>query len=766
MKAKAAYISSAALLFFMAFYVYLKTLCPTLYFGDSGELISVMHTLGLPHPTGFPFYIILGKIFSFIPAANIGFRVNLLSALFGALTPCIIFFSLIILSKNENNLLLKILPAFVTSLIFIFTYTNWSQAVSARLYTLNGFFCSMSLFLFLYYLEVIDDVRVLFLLAFVTGTGFGLHFSFILQSFVLWLYLGIKKFQNIKNCAGWLVFFFLIGISCYLYIIIRGTGDLVLQWQRFSSIKDFFDYMTQKGYKRKMFSRTAAAYIAYFGYLNTVIPREFGIPGLVVFIVGIIISAFKKFRYMLIFIVLFLINILLLAVYGEYADMKLAFRYFIPSYIAACFFIFMAFSFFRVLFKNTNVSLICISGLGLFALIPLVMANYYFNDRSDNYIAYYYPYDIIKSTGEKAYLFTNGDNQIYPLAYVRFVENSAKDLVIYDYSDTIFKDAMSLHKETGTDSIVDNMSYCLAKKYIPLFTTTLANSHTFFQVSSGLAYEVSEKQIPGNLRPWKLFPLKGIIYDKTYNEFEEREVVGNYLTGLARYYKDLNRPSLNTYLLQKAAESAYDCLPILTNVAVFYTQDKDFNSAKSLFEKALIISPDNEYVLFNLGSLHASIGDFKTAADYFNRVYSMDPENVAAKEYLVRALNMAKQLESQQGAADYANKNYAEGVTLMNQKDYLSAIEAFQRDITQNPNMARSYFNIGLCYSYLNQIKNAVPYYEKSLLIEPKNTSIINNLGICYGIMKQNEKAKWFFRHSLEINPDQPRVKELLEKVK
>src|SRR5271157_5090940 len=141
---RAAYLLSSAAIFLTGFYVYVKTLCPTVYFGDSGELIAMIHTLGFPHPTGFPLYILLGKLFSFTPLANIGFRINLLSAVFGALTPCFIFFCLLILAKYETELPLKILPALFASLIFIFAYTPWSQAVAARIYTLNGFFCCLS----------------------------------------------------------------------------------------------------------------------------------------------------------------------------------------------------------------------------------------------------------------------------------------------------------------------------------------------------------------------------------------------------------------------------------------------------------------------------------------------------------------------------------------------------------------------------------------------------------------------------------------------
>jgi len=325
---------------------------------------------------------------------------------------------------------------------------------------------------------------------------------------------------------------------------------------------------------------------------------------------------------------------------------------------------------------------------------------------------------------------------------------------------------MILRKETRSDNINDNVLACFGRKFGPVFLTTKAPTRDFFQASSGLAYKATEKELPDILYPWQLFSMKGIIWDKVYNEFEEREVVGNYLYDFGRYYKALGRQAVYTYLLEKAVEVAYDSLPIIGNVAVSYVEDKDFNAGKALFEKALLLSPDNEIILFNLAGLHASTGDFKTAADYYNRVVEIDPGNSQAKDYLIRAIQMVRQLQSQQAVTDYSDKNFSEGVALLKEKNYLHAIDSFERDITQNPKLARSYFNIGLCYSYLNQINKALPYYEKALLIEPKNTSTLNNLGICYGMLKQFKKAKEFFNESLEIDPNQPKVKDLRAQIK
>jgi hypothetical protein len=67
----------------LAFYV--RTLAPSLLYGDIAEFQTLSYTLGMTHPSGYPTQIIFGKLFTFLPFGDIAYRVNLMSAAFGAL---------------------------------------------------------------------------------------------------------------------------------------------------------------------------------------------------------------------------------------------------------------------------------------------------------------------------------------------------------------------------------------------------------------------------------------------------------------------------------------------------------------------------------------------------------------------------------------------------------------------------------------------------------------------------------------------------------
>src|SRR5687768_11410012 len=59
---------------------YVVTLSPTVVGGDSGELITVAHVLGVAHPPGFPLHTLLAKLFSLPPVGSVAARVNFFSA--------------------------------------------------------------------------------------------------------------------------------------------------------------------------------------------------------------------------------------------------------------------------------------------------------------------------------------------------------------------------------------------------------------------------------------------------------------------------------------------------------------------------------------------------------------------------------------------------------------------------------------------------------------------------------------------------------------
>ena len=67
--------------------LYWRTLAPTIYNLDSAEFTTAVATNGIIRATGYPLYLVVGKLWSWLPlGGDMGYRMNLFSAFLGALT--------------------------------------------------------------------------------------------------------------------------------------------------------------------------------------------------------------------------------------------------------------------------------------------------------------------------------------------------------------------------------------------------------------------------------------------------------------------------------------------------------------------------------------------------------------------------------------------------------------------------------------------------------------------------------------------------------
>ena len=126
--------AQASLLGAVLFSIYAAGACRTIYVGDSGDLVAAVATLGIPHPSGYPLYVLLGKLWiTLLPIGSVAFRMSLFSAFFGALA-CGLFYAM---ARRQG---LSAAAGLLGALCLAFAPSFWSEATVQRVYTLNGFF--------------------------------------------------------------------------------------------------------------------------------------------------------------------------------------------------------------------------------------------------------------------------------------------------------------------------------------------------------------------------------------------------------------------------------------------------------------------------------------------------------------------------------------------------------------------------------------------------------------------------------------------------
>ena len=120
---------AAVLVFVLALALYASSAAPGLLWGDAAELQGAARSLGIPHATGYPTYVLLGALFSRLGFADPYFAINFMSALCGALTLAVLVFAL-------GELEVSVAASVGAAVTFGLTFTPWHSALHAEVYAL------------------------------------------------------------------------------------------------------------------------------------------------------------------------------------------------------------------------------------------------------------------------------------------------------------------------------------------------------------------------------------------------------------------------------------------------------------------------------------------------------------------------------------------------------------------------------------------------------------------------------------------------------
>jgi len=365
-------------IFFFTFGIYLHTLLPSVGLGDSGELTTCAYLLSIAHAPGYPLYLLLSKIFTYLPFGEVAYRVNLVSAIFGALTCSLVFYIIFFITQHRPSSL-------ISTFCLGFSSSFWTLSTTAEVYTLNT--CLVSLLILIYLIWTHKkNITGLYLFFFIYGLSLGNHLT-ILLFLPIFLYFILTEQVTFLQLSKFTLLF-LIGLTIYFYIPIRSSEEIiVVNWSKVTTLNHLFNYLTGAHFKKLIFSSSFFEVIKHLGNYFLLLMSQFPAFAFGIGIIGLIKSFSLNRRFSLLIslmwglVVIFCINYDIVDIWSLY----------LPTYLFFSLFLGVGISFLiKITLLHRRIWVIMIMIVSLFLSYQL---NYSLFEYNFNKSKYFFPLD-------------------------------------------------------------------------------------------------------------------------------------------------------------------------------------------------------------------------------------------------------------------------------------------------------------------------------------------------------------------------------------
>jgi hypothetical protein len=222
---------AASLAGLLVFALYALTLSRTTAFWDTSEYIATGHILGVPHPPGNPLFVVLARAWSVLLeplGLSVAVRINLFSAFMSA-TAHALWFLLVhhILRYFSGDRTFRLVGASAAVLVSATAFTVWNQSnVNEKVYTVSLLAIALLSWLAFRWQENLGkgkDDNLLVLMVFILALSVGNHLMAFLAAPAIGLFVLMIHPRTLLNwrlylAAGAAAF---LGISIHLFLPLR-----------------------------------------------------------------------------------------------------------------------------------------------------------------------------------------------------------------------------------------------------------------------------------------------------------------------------------------------------------------------------------------------------------------------------------------------------------------------------------------------------------------------------------------------------------------
>ncbi len=625
-------------------FLFFNTIPSTTYLGDSGEIVTAVYRLGIPHPPGYPLHNLTGKIASFIlPYGDIAFRINLYPVFITILNFILIYKIILIflgIIVKEKNFKYLSAISFLLSLSFITSEVYWYSSIQAKgsIYILTIF---VFLICLLYLLKLYENKNIKYFYMVLYCSGFLpiMHHTsmFFMIVFIVLAFIILSEKLRLKNILTGTFLYFFSFLSSFLYFFIRNGKTTYACWSDISKFNEIIDHITRKIYfQTETVPLTLQSFIIKLKSITLQYIFNYNILFLF-FIIGIFLLYKNSKKIFYILFVSFLINIILLIFFTGHTISYLASflnRYFyLLSDIISLFFavtgVYYFFIYINQKFElNKNFIILILS------IIPLlnIMTNFEKNNLSGIFLSYDNAMNIFKTLKEDEILFTRLDCPTYDIYYLQYSKNKFRNFKVYDREGTVLD--KSIYKE-----IINTPKYN--------YTNVMEIIYSIYEKNNGKVFSADELDILDKkitsfpygviykLVKQETVDLSGAYFMSVYTirdffnnknlDFFHRDILARYFSNIAFFSAFSGNDKKFNFYINLAEKIAYDNNAILKKIAaIYFFAKKDLSTSAEYLEKAMKLDKTDLRSVNLLIYIYMQMNDYKNVIKWMEEYYNLE----------------------------------------------------------------------------------------------------------------------------------------------
>ncbi|HXV76260.1 MAG TPA: DUF2723 domain-containing protein [Candidatus Polarisedimenticolaceae bacterium] len=592
--------------------LYVWTACPTVYYGDGGELIAAADSLGVAHPPGYPLYTALAKVALAVPLGEAAWRVNLMSSVFGALAAGLVA---VLVARWTGSAL----AALAAGAALAVTRDVWAIATVAEVYTLHLFLVTALLVVADEWHGAVDRRarrRWTWVAAALVGVGLAHRPTVLLAlpALVVLAWDGGPRQPIGRRCvAGATGLAAAIPVAAYTWLMWRSSLEPAVNWAAPDHPLALWNHVTTRGYRLYVLGPAGWLELAGWRRLIAMLWSGAGYVGLPLAIAGLaarFASRGSRDRPALAGLTLG----------GAWAGFGLMYGtedvevLFLPCAVAAA--------------LGAGLGLPLLSGAIPRALRPvpaivLVLAPWALNHPSADLRratgARDYGRDVLATVPPAGVLFVEGDNA-FVLAYLQQVLGERRDVTIYDRNGLMFHDLLD---EPGSPPGPDESPLGFrVRREIEYLTAAVGERPVQFLVWPGYELPRGFRFEPEGLS-YRVLPPGHPRLDTagTWGGYHEESVIAE----ARRTDNPFARTVAASYPLMRGERARFD---------------GDRPAALRWFERATDLAR-SETIHNYLGTVFGRLGELERAKREFRRAIAAKPVSVRAWNNLGRAESLS-----------------------------------------------------------------------------------------------------------------------------